>query len=128
MAFKFNEYGVCDKPIIAWRGVYNTFGGKFPLHPLYGVSYISIAKRGDTWVYGYSVGTQCWMSCAGCGAANGQYKSQKATTIAGLMAILEMAKDQLSNHRPIPEEKTRLRTLILDLKEEIFNQKQLSLF
>ena len=128
MAFKFNEHGVCENPHIVWRGIYNTYGGKSNIHPLYGVSFVSVAKKGNVWMYGYSVGTQDWMSIGGCGRGNGQYKSEKAAAIAGLRYILERAKEQMTLHYPIPEEKTRLRSLILDIKEEIFNQKQLRLF
>ena len=128
MKYKFNQNGVCLNPKIVWRGVYNTFGGKTNTHPLYGVSFVSVARRGDIWLLGYSVGTQDWMHIAGCGSINGKYRSEKEATIAGLMAVLDAAKRQIIEYYPCREEKERLRSLIADVSEAIFEQRQLTLF
>ena len=125
--YKFNEHGVCENPKIVWRGIYNTYGGKNAIHPLYGVSFISIARIKGSWVYGYSVGTQFWMSLGGCGINNERFPTAKDATIAGLRFILALVNDQMKRS-PIREEKDRLRSLIADIGKEIFNQKQLTLF
>lgn len=125
--FNFNEHGVCEDPKIAWRGIYNNYGGKNTLHPLFGVSYVSVAYTKGSWVYGYSVGSQLWMSLGGCNSSNGKYPTEKEAVLAGLRRILALVKEQMAM-RPPSDEKDRLRSLIADISEEIWKHKQLSLF
>lgn len=126
--YKFNQHGVCIDPDIAWQGIYNTYGGRNSAHPLFGVSFVSIARREELYFFGYSVGTQNWMHCSGCGKSNGIYDSARNAVIAALTLMLAMAKDQMENYMPIPEEQSNLRSLITDIKKELVQQHQLSLF